>query len=232
MELPDLGKHCTVATCNKLDFLPIKCDACSQIFCEEHYQYAIHNCSNAYKKNNQVPVCPLCNIPIPVKRGHPPDLAVGEHIDNDCQSDPAKNNRKVFTNKCSMKGCKAKEVIPIVCNECTFNYCLKHRHPTDHHCEGKTAAIRKRNLQAALSRQTQTSTNSQNNGFVAQVQGTMTDDEALARALALSMQETNINGDQLTQEELDLALARQLQASESQTAVGGSRNSRDRCNVS
>lgn len=234
MELPDLGKHCTVSSCNKLDFLPIKCDACSQIFCEEHYQYAVHDCSNAYKKNNQVPVCPLCNIPIPVKRGNAPDIAVGAHIDNDCQSDPAKNNRKVFTNKCSLKGCKAKEVIPIVCSECTYNYCLKHRHPTDHSCGGKVAAVRKRNLQAVLSRQNQSTANShhQTNGLVAQVQGNMSDDEALARALALSMQETTINDDRLTQEELDLALARQLQASESQTAVGGARNNRDRCNVS
>ncbi|KAF2896066.1 hypothetical protein ILUMI_10110 [Ignelater luminosus] len=232
MEFPDLGKHCSVSSCNKLDFLPIKCDACGQIFCEEHYQYAVHNCSNAYKKNNQVPVCPLCNIPIPVPRGQAPDIAVGEHIDNDCQSDPAKNNRKVFTNKCSLKGCKTKEVIPITCNECTLNFCLKHRHPADHSCEGKLAAVRKKNLQAVLSRQKQSGASSQANGFVSQVQGNMSDDEALARALALSMQETSMNTNKLTQEELDLALARQLQASETETAVGGTRNQRDRCNVS
>lgn len=225
MEFPDLGKHCTVSSCNKLDFLPIKCDACSQIFCDEHYQYAVHNCANAYKKDNQVPVCPLCNIPIPIPRGNSPDAAVGAHIDNDCQSDPAKSNRKVFTNKCSVKGCKNKEVIPITCKECTNNYCLKHRHTTDHQCEGKAAAARKRNLHAALTRQNQP------NNLVSLVQGTMSDDEALARALALSMQDTHINNG-LTQEESDLALARQLQATESQTTVGGSRNSRDRCNVS
>lgn len=46
------------------------------------------------------------------------------------------------------------------------------------------------------------------------------------------MQETTINTNRKTQEELDLALARQLQASEAQTAVGGTRNSRDRCNIS
>lgn len=46
------------------------------------------------------------------------------------------------------------------------------------------------------------------------------------------MQETTLDTNRLTQEELDLALARQLQASETQTAVGGTRNQRDRCNVS
>lgn len=231
MELPGLGKHCSVSTCNKLDFLPIRCDACNQIYCDEHYQYAIHNCANAYKKNNQVPVCPLCNIPIPVQRGQAPDLAVGAHIDSDCQSDPARNNRKVFTNRCSSKGCKTKEVIPIVCTECKDNFCLKHRHPTDHSCEGKLAAMRKRNLQASLSRQKQNQSTSNGTTFVSKVQGNMSDDEALARALALSMQETTISN-KLTQEEIDLALARQLQASESGTTVGGSRNNRDRCNVS
>lgn len=43
----------------------------------------------------QVPVCPLCNIPIPVKRGQTPDFVVGEHIDRDCKSDPAQQKRKV-----------------------------------------------------------------------------------------------------------------------------------------
>lgn len=227
MEFPDLGKHCTVSTCNKLDFLPIQCDACNKIFCDEHYQYSIHNCTNAYTKNNQVPVCPLCNIPIPIQRGQLPDLTVSNHIDSDCQSDPAKQKRKVFTNKCSFKSCKTKEVIPIVCDECTYNYCLKHRHTTDHNCGGKLAAMRKRNLEASMARQ------KQNSAAMAttNVQGNMSDDEALARALALSMQDIGIDG-KLKQEELDLALARQLQASESQTAVGGSRQNRDRCNVS
>jgi hypothetical protein len=61
-------------------------------------QYAAHSCSSAYKKDVQVPVCPLCNTPIPVRRGEPPDIAVGAHIDTDCQSDPAKNKRKVGYN--------------------------------------------------------------------------------------------------------------------------------------
>lgn len=45
----------------------------------------------------QVPVCPLCNTPIPIKRGEMPDIKVGEHIDRDCKSDPAQRKRKVRT---------------------------------------------------------------------------------------------------------------------------------------
>lgn len=32
MEFPDLGKHCNEPTCKKLDFLPVKCDACGNIY--------------------------------------------------------------------------------------------------------------------------------------------------------------------------------------------------------
>jgi len=124
--------------------------------------YSSHTCPGAYKKDVQVPVCPLCNTPIPIKRGDPPDIAVGRHIDNNCQSDTAKNRRKVsvlstcshsvpvhrnsfpltksvfqvFANRCSSKGCKAKELMPITCSQCQQNFCLRHRHPTDHQCSG------------------------------------------------------------------------------------------------
>lgn len=40
-------------------------------------------------------MCPLCSKPVPWKRGEAPDIAVGDHIDRDCQSDPAKQKRKV-----------------------------------------------------------------------------------------------------------------------------------------
>lgn len=46
-------------------------------------------------QDNQVPVCPLCHKPIPLKKGELPDTVVGRHIDSDCQSDPAKERRKV-----------------------------------------------------------------------------------------------------------------------------------------
>ncbi|GJQ65320.1 hypothetical protein Trydic_g7436 [Trypoxylus dichotomus] len=221
MEFPHLGNHCSNQNCNKLDFLPIKCDACGKIFCNEHFHYTTHNCTDAYKKDNQVPVCPLCNVPIPVGN-QPPDSAVGAHMDNDCQSDPAKNRRRVFTNKCSKKGCKIKEVIPVLCNDCSMNFCLKHRHPVDHSCQGKFSRQNKH----ILNKEGQTCRTQSAN----LIQGNMSEDEALARALALSMEDNGQNM-KLTQEELDLALARQLQAAESQTTVGGSRSTRDRCHI-
>lgn len=38
------------------------------------------------------------------------------HIDRDCKSDPAEERRrKIFNNKCSLKGCKNKEVFKFIC---------------------------------------------------------------------------------------------------------------------
>ncbi|XP_021413476.1 AN1-type zinc finger protein 2A isoform X2 [Oncorhynchus mykiss] len=135
MEFPNLGEHCSENSCKQLDFLPMRCDACEEIFCKDHITYANHKCMSSYKKDIQVPVCPLCNTPIPIKRGEMPDIKVGEHIDRDCQSDPAQNKRKIFTNKCSKGGCKQKEMIRVTCDQCHLNYCLKHRHPLDHDCK-------------------------------------------------------------------------------------------------
>lgn len=134
MEFPDLGEHCSEKSCKRLDFLPMRCDACEEIFCKDHITYANHKCTSSYKKDVQVPVCPLCNTPIPIKRGEMPDIKVGEHIDRDCKSDPAQRKRKIFTNKCSKGGCKQKEMIRVTCDQCHLNYCLKHRHPLDHEC--------------------------------------------------------------------------------------------------
>lgn len=79
MEFPDLGEHCSEKTCKRLgehhlkhcqsfgkrvgiklsfikinfynvDFLPMRCDACQEIFCKDHITYANHKCTSAYKK--------------------------------------------------------------------------------------------------------------------------------------------------------------------------------------
>lgn len=122
MEFPDLGAHCSEPSCQRLDFLPLKCDACSGIFCADHVAYAQHHCGSAYQKDIQVPVCPLCNVPVPVARGEPPDRAVGEHIDRDCRSDPAQQKRKIFTNRCERSGCRQREMMKLTCERCGRNF--------------------------------------------------------------------------------------------------------------
>lgn len=31
-------------------------------------------------------------------------------------------------------------MVPLVCGECALNFCLRHRHASDHACDGKLAA--------------------------------------------------------------------------------------------
>ncbi|XP_050019198.1 AN1-type zinc finger protein 2A isoform X1 [Alexandromys fortis] len=93
----------------------------------------------------QVPVCPLCNVPIPVKRGEIPDVVVGEHMDRDCTFHPGKNQKKVFTHRCSKEGCRKKEMLQLACAQCHSNFCIQHRHPLDHNCQaGSSSASRGR----------------------------------------------------------------------------------------
>ncbi|CAF4839437.1 unnamed protein product [Rotaria socialis] len=137
MEFPGLGGHCAVKTCNRLDFLPMKCDSCSSIFCKDHIKYDEHQCPSSYRKNIQIPICPLCNQDVPYEyRDQSPDRVVSAHIDRDCKSDPAlKKRTKVYTNKCSVPLCKQREAIQVKCDKCLRTYCLRHRFPDDHKCQ-------------------------------------------------------------------------------------------------
>lgn len=137
-----MGSHCEEPSCKQLDYLPMKCDACSRLFCKDHLLYDDHTCSGKYKKDIQVPVCPLCSAPIPIARGSVPDLAVSAHIDQGC---PEKNKKeKVFKNRCHAvkqgKQCKKHELVACICSACQTNFCLAHRHPTDHDCKGAQPA--------------------------------------------------------------------------------------------
>ncbi|XP_074170132.1 AN1-type zinc finger protein 2A isoform X2 [Rhinolophus sinicus] len=134
MEFPDLGKHCSEKSCKQLDFLPLKCDVCKQDFCKDHFTYAAHKCPFAFKKDVQVPVCPLCNKPVPVKKGEIPDVVVGEHMDRDCKYRPEKKE-KIFMYRCSKEGCKKREMLQVTCDQCRGNFCIQHRHPLDHSCK-------------------------------------------------------------------------------------------------
>ena len=176
-------------------------------------------------------MCPLCQRPIPVtKRGDPPDLAVSRHIDSECQSDPAKERRKVFDQRCAVKKCKKKEMIKIRCDDCGRNYCLTHRHPQDHDCKGKpsagqaaaAAALRRldqgpsRNKAKATATAAPKAQAARRPTTAADVQGQLSEDEAMARALQASMASaaaSTAEGPTLTQEEIDRMTALALQES-------------------
>ncbi|OTF74448.1 hypothetical protein BLA29_003679 [Euroglyphus maynei] len=136
MEFPDLGKHCALKECNRLDFLPIKCSSCEKIYCSEHYMFQAHHCESNRIVDHQVPICPMCNRPVPLKFGESLDVKVGEHIDRNCDGQ-LNTKRKVYKNRCSVDGCRQKELIKLECDQCGLNHCLRHRHPADHDCHGR-----------------------------------------------------------------------------------------------
>ncbi|KAG7243568.1 hypothetical protein INR49_011125 [Caranx melampygus] len=257
MEFPDLGEHCSEKTCKRLDFLPMRCDACQEIFCKDHITYANHKCMSSYKKDIQVPVCPLCNIPIPIKRGKCPTLK-SENTLIGTANQTLHKERKIFTNKCSKGGCKQKEMMRVTCDQCHLNYCLKHRHPLDHDCKTDGKPLSKSG-HAALSRAqgasststpassssssasgnsrpvsngVRTNARSHNSGTTPRIptsvsaqnvippsasfQAGLTEEQALQRALEMSLAESRpaVQPTLSPQEQEDLALAQALAASE------------------
>ncbi|XP_073820934.1 AN1-type zinc finger protein 2A [Musca autumnalis] len=250
MEFPHLGQHCSEKSCNRLDFLPVKCDACKNVFCSSHFNYDHHNCKHG-RKDHQVPLCPLCGEPVPTAPGVEPDLTVGQHIDKQCKSD----SRKIFTNRCSYKSCKRKELIPVNCSQCKKNFCLRHRHTADHECQsgmtgsgndepktmaGKAAELRRTQKPpntlfdvapkptTAAVRETAAQRLTQN------IQGNMSEDEALARAIALSIMELDESNDRNRRNE---TAANNTQRRNNTTVPVGGRdsqqgNGKDKCSLS
>ncbi|RWS10541.1 AN1-type zinc finger protein 2A-like protein [Dinothrombium tinctorium] len=238
MEFPNLGEQCSVSSCKQLDFLPFKCDACRNVFCKQHFLYAAHSCKEAALKDNLVPVCPLCNEPVPCRKGETADVAVSQHIDEDCKDERATGKRNtVYSNKCSLRHCKNKELIPLVCKFCERNFCLKHRHPTDHKCDkeqvGQPTAqsLPSKNAAAAAlerisklnavsnSNQSHKPSHTENQAFT--VQGNLSEEEALQKALEMSLADagrTNISiplqNTSILQEEEDRLLAAAISESE------------------
>ncbi|EEB19765.1 arsenite inducuble RNA associated protein aip-1, putative [Pediculus humanus corporis] len=185
MELPEIGEHCNETSCNRLDFLPFKCDACSKIFCSHHMNYEKHKCSSVYKKNVYVPLCPLCELPVPIRRNQEPDVAVSEHIDNNCGENSKKTCKKLNGNRCSATGCKVKEMIPVICKQCNKNYCLIHRFPDLHSCRTqKSSSISDNSTRKKISEN--------NSSFIKKINGSRSEDEAFAAALDKSLKDSEI----------------------------------------
>ncbi|KAI7905755.1 uncharacterized protein BX663DRAFT_529834 [Cokeromyces recurvatus] len=84
----------------------------------------------------RVPVCPICQKPVPANRGEDPNIRMNEHIQNNCSDLRSKND-----NTCRKKGCTTKMLVPMQCPECGLSFCVKHRLAIDHQCKGKGATL-------------------------------------------------------------------------------------------
>ncbi|OAV89315.1 hypothetical protein PTTG_01411 [Puccinia triticina 1-1 BBBD Race 1] len=113
-QLEEWGAHCSLQTCNLLDFLPLQCPECHKTFCSSHFKPSLvssdsdHLCEPFILKKKQQE-----RIPKPTR------TAVG-----------AQQNKK-----CSYIKCKTIMLAPINCPSCTLSYCPSHRLEQDHLCK-------------------------------------------------------------------------------------------------
>ncbi|KAL7746018.1 hypothetical protein RI367_008672 [Sorochytrium milnesiophthora] len=150
MELYHVGTHCHDKSCNALDFLPFTCHHCKHVYCQEHWKPAAHSCPDQ-PAGVVVPVCPLCDNPVPLARGDDPNAAVDAHIRRNCAVRTSVSSKPVYAGgRCAADRCAAKCLVPVTCHRCKQNFCLKHRLEADHKCA--PAAARDLTARAAESR--------------------------------------------------------------------------------
>ena len=91
---PAPSMRCCVYFCNKLDFIPMKCDACYQIYCKDHLQYEDHKCADTMRRSKddekkqmptQVPLCPQCSRAVPLSLGADPEELMSNHMEKYCK---------------------------------------------------------------------------------------------------------------------------------------------------
>eukprot|EP00878_Enallax_costatus_P033234 GHUV01036637.1.p1 GENE.GHUV01036637.1~~GHUV01036637.1.p1 ORF type:complete len:241 (+),score=50.82 GHUV01036637.1:85-807(+) len=139
-DLMSIGQHCAVPDCSQLDFLPFRCDCCSQTFCLEHRTYSAHSCPQSGSKQLDVIVCPMCARGVHVVGGEDPNVSFDRHLRTE-GCDPSNYNKVHRKPRCPVPGCKEKltSINTYTCKVCTQKVCMKHRLENDHKCQGKAA---------------------------------------------------------------------------------------------
>ena len=122
MEFGTLGRRCSVDGCRQHDYLPFTCSACDMVHCSEHRSVWAHECTGDLSKI----VTPDALPPRPASAVAPASGA---------STTKAKKPKK---RRCPAKGCKAKGtfVVSMECKHCCTNFCVSHRFPDQHDCQG------------------------------------------------------------------------------------------------
>lgn len=132
MEFGHIGKHCSEPSCRTLDFLPFTCSGCGNVYCLDHRTAKAHNCSHKITEDERkLHTCPLCDTPLTILKDQDINEIVELHIQRGCKSE---QEERRASKKCSVKGCKTIELVPIVCQGCQKQFCLKHRFDVEHNC--------------------------------------------------------------------------------------------------
>ncbi|KZP24862.1 hypothetical protein FIBSPDRAFT_821693 [Athelia psychrophila] len=127
MDLPHIGAHCALSTCNDLDLLPIRCN-CEKLFCRHHIAPDKHECHAQLLHESKIPIEPwaksercamqACNkLTLASANAYPSDVATCSR----CHKAFCASHRYADTHACS-----APEIIPPKKNEAAQKLLAKH----------------------------------------------------------------------------------------------------------
>eukprot|EP01084_Bolivina_argentea_P232965 392493_1 len=133
-EFSHVGKHCTLSSCGRHDFLPFFCNRCGSTFCNEHYKYDDHGCLEEGGCDIVAIVCPMCSKTLRMPSTADANAVWHEHAISDC--DPAASRKKKKSQICAAPRCQRKlgPTITQICKRCRKKTCLTHRFPDTHDC--------------------------------------------------------------------------------------------------
>lgn len=133
-----VGTACALSGCNHHDFLPIRCDLCSETFCFDHFRPVEHKCAkfDPTKADRVAPSCPLCSTPITIPIGQDPNAKMDAHIRNECPS--TGNKAPTGKPRCPAPRCNKVLIAPIGCDSCGKSFCPSHRFPKQHSCAARS----------------------------------------------------------------------------------------------
>jgi predicted nucleic acid binding AN1-type Zn finger protein len=137
VDLMSVGQHCSLESCHRLDLLPFTCSKCHQFYCSDHRKPGDHQCPVKDEVDVRVPVCPLCNQPIIKSKHQDVNVQMEYHIMSGCSDLLVK---KKTIHRCSEKRCRQVQPIPFICPKCGRQFCVRHRHFSDHSCVKMVAA--------------------------------------------------------------------------------------------
>lgn len=123
-EFTHVGAVCSV--CAQQIYLPYRCGACSQMFCQEHVKPEVHKCAAAANASvaKQVVLCPHCNAAVPA-------TLTGNPLEgHTCAASQPSAKR------CAAKGCREQLFShnTVHCWQCRQDVCIRHRFEDDHPC--------------------------------------------------------------------------------------------------
>ncbi|VDC04447.1 unnamed protein product [Peniophora sp. CBMAI 1063] len=138
-----IGHQCSHVSCNLVDFLPFKCQHCSESFCGDHFLPNQHSCAkyDEFSHNRVAPDCPLCNEPVAIPPGEDPNVRMERHLNAECSVMTGKTKSK--TPRCARGKCGKVLYAPIHCDKCSLDFCPTHRFPATHNCSSLASSSNK-----------------------------------------------------------------------------------------